>query len=438
MKRLFSVIAFATLVAMCLVACNQNEVKLHQAVGTVCGTAHGDMGGDGIVFYVDENAGYALVCSMNDLRINRQTSANLPYKWERDFTWSVFGSDTVMERDTVYCELKRNIRHFVGTTSTDSTLLNTIVPNYPEVFKTYIYDTTEDSVIMIYPILRYKAYKENGEQVLAGYTSDSVPVMHFGVIGEYMEADTILKSVKVEKFSDTTWKGKDTVVVGGQKYEIAVGGKFDKDKSVTLYRPYADTVERRTRSFTYIVAGYADTLVNYLRNGDRKSPNALNWNYELDTNWSFSRIGIGEDDPSGAANTLKILNADVPYRQKATPDSSSAARACHTYYTNAYYEARDRYSRDTAYKATQGEWFLPSRAELRHLFDAKNKINELNAGTKGFEPLQDCYWSSNERDAKNAWYKCFSDNGVESYIPKANNNYRVNVRAVRKVKWPLK
>ncbi|MDE5606095.1 MAG: DUF1566 domain-containing protein [Bacteroidales bacterium] len=421
---------------MCLVACKQNEVKLHQDVGTVYGTAHGEMGGDGIVFYVDEGAGYALVCSMNDLRRDRLPDASRA-AWEKDFTWSVFGSDTVMERDTVWCEITRTFKCFVGKTIEPSVPASSIVDE-TEPFAKYNYEE-KDSIVTIYPILRYKATKENGDPVLAGYTRDSVPVKNFGFIGEFIPADTILTSVKVEIFSDTTWKeDNDTVTISGQKYIIAVGGKFDRDKNVTLYRPYVDTVERRTRTFSYIEAGYSDTNVNGIRKGDRKYPNSNNWEYELDTNWSYSRIGIGEDDPDGMVNTNKILTADVPCRQLATPDSSSAARVCHMYYTNNYSEIRNEYAGDTAYKSGQGQWYLPSRAELRHLFDAKNKINDAHVNTKGFEPLQNCYWSSNERDAKNAWYKCFSDNGVESYIPKANNNYRVNIRAVRKVKWPLK
>lgn len=446
MKRLISVFALATLVAMCLVACNQNEVKLHQDVGTVYGTAHGEMGGDGIVFYVDENKGEALVCSMNDVCRDRQRSSNLPHIWEKDFTWSVFGTDTLMERDTVWCELTRVFKHFVGKTTNDSVPATSIV-NETEIFAEYNYED-RDSVVTIYPILRYKAKKENGDPVLEGYTSASIPVTNFGFIGEFIPADTLLKSVRVEKFSDTAWKAdNDTVTIGGQKYAIAVGGKLDRDKSVTLYRPYADTVERRTRTFEYLQGGYSDTNVNAVRKGDRKYPTGNNWNYELDTNWSYAYIGIDDEAPDGKANTEKIVNADVPCRQQVTPDSSSAARACYTYYTNSYYEVRADYAADTFYKAGQGEWYLPSRAELRHLFDAKNKINEANAHTKGFEALQNCYWSSNEKidakdpdqpTAKNAWYKCFSDNGVESYIPKANSNYRVNVRAIRRVKWPLK
>lgn len=433
MKRLFFVFALATLVAMSLVSCKPNEVKLHADVGTVYGNPSETMGGDGIVFHVNEGEGYALVCSMNDVKQDRQTNSSRAHQWDPSFTWSVFGTDTVMERDTVWAEITRSIKHFVGKESTVSVPEGSLV-NEPETFVKYNYEE-KDSVITIYPMLRYKAYRENGEQVLPPYTE---PVSNLGFIGELMAGDTVLESVKVEKLSDSTWKGKDTVTVGGQKYRIEVNGKYDKDKDVTLYRPYEDTVERRTRTYKFIVAGYSDTLWNNVKKGDRKVMVGSDWKYELDTNWSFSYIGIGEEDENGAVNTDKIINSDYPCRQKIAPDSSSAARTCRNYYTNSYKENRNEYAADTAYKSGKGQWFLPSRAELRHLFDARNKINELNANTKGFEPLENCYWSSNEKNAENAWYKCFSDNGVESYIPKANAYYVVNVRAVRKVDWPLK
>ena len=434
MKRLFSVIALATLVAMSLVACKQNEVKLHPAVGTIYGEAHGDMGGDGIVFYVDEGAGYALVCSMNDLKYDRLPDA-LRGAWERDFSWSVFGSDTVMERDTIRCKVFRKFKHFVGTTRTDSTLQNTIVPDEKELFVKYNFEEMPtDSVIEIYPMLRYKAYTEGGAQVCSPYTE---PQAYNGFVKDTVPA-MLLTSVRVEKFIDTAWKAdNDTITIDNKKYVVAVGGKLDLSDT-TIYRPYKDTVERRTR--TFVSSGYSDTIWNHIKKGDRNYPSVNAWDYALDTNWSYSLIpDLGKDDPNGKENTWKIVNADVPCRQKIEPDSSSAARTCYTYYTRNYYEERDKDTTDTFYKAGQGEWWLPSRAELNKLFDARNKINEMhNDITPGFEPLQDCYWSSNQEDAKNAWYKCFSDNGVESYIPKANNNYRVNVRAVRKVDWPLK
>ncbi len=122
MKRLFSVIAFATLVAMCLVSCKQNEVKLHEDVGKIYGEANGNMGGDGIVFYVEGDS--ALVCSMNDLRYDEVPNNQASAKWGKNFTWSVFGTDTVMERDTVWCELTRSITYFMGKEVHDSVIQN--------------------------------------------------------------------------------------------------------------------------------------------------------------------------------------------------------------------------------------------------------------------------------------------------------------------------
>lgn len=418
MKRLFA-FAFATLVAMCLVSCKPNEVKLHQDVGKVCGEAHDDMGGDGIVFYVDEDAGYALVCSMNDLKRDRQisTSAFTRHIWERDFTWSVFGTDTVMERDTVWCKINRNLLYFTGKEDSVST-----VSGRTEHFLKYNFEE-KDSLITIYPMLRYKAYKENGEQVCSPFTKDTA---YNGFIGELIPVDSVLRRIDTTKVTlADTLRVVDTII-----------GKDTTWKEVVNQR---DSIINIDSVYHVMAARYSDTLWNNIKKGDRNYPSPNKWDYELDTNWSFSLIpGLGENDPDGKSNTEKIVNADVPFRQKATPDSSSAARTCYEYFTKNYYTDRTEYAADTFYKPMQGEWYLPSRTELNHLFDAKNKINEENANTKGFEPLQECYWSSNQRDAKNAWYKCFSDNGVESYIPKANNNYRVNIRAVRKVKWPLK
>lgn len=381
MKRLFFVFALATLVAMSLVSCKPNEVKLHADVGTVYGNPTETMGGDGIVFFVDEGAGYALVCSMNDLKRDRQTSSNdrLPHLWESDFTWSVFGTDTVMEKDTMEADIIRaSIRKYVETATKDSVVDDVLVGRYLQ----DVFEYEENRAMKIYPAnIYFKNEKWTGFE------------------GNLLPADSIIFKI------DTTWKTPE------ERDEIT---KIDTMWSV-------------------LKARYADTLWNHFLESDVKK------SVVIDTNWSFSLIaGLGEEDSDGELNTEKILKGDIPRRRTYNPDSSSAARTCQEYFTRKYVGPKAEYAKDTALKGSQGEWFLPSRAELRHLFDARNKINEMNANTNGFEPLQNCYWSSNQRDAENAWYKCFSDNGVESYIPKANSNYRVNVRAVRKVDWPLK
>ncbi|MDE6440888.1 MAG: DUF1566 domain-containing protein [Bacteroidales bacterium] len=407
---------------MSLVSCQQDKVKLHGDVGKIYGKLNGnsEMGGDGIVFYVEGDS--ALVCSMNDLKYDRVPSNVANATWERNFTWSVFGSDTVMERDTIWCKINRSFRHFVSKEVFDSVFPD----NHTEPFLRYNFEERDSTEVTIYPMLRYKAYTEKGVQVCPPFTKDTA---YNGYIGELIPADSVLRRI------DTTWK------VLYDSIKRVVDTVIEKD---TTWRN--DTINRRDTivgidSLYHVMAArYSDTIWNHIKKGDRNYPSVNKWEYELDTNWSYSLIpGLGENDQDGKVNTQKIVNADVPCRQKIEPDSSSAARTCYTYYTNNYYPNRDQYRADTLYKATgQGEWYLPSREELKKLFDAKAKINDANVNTKGFEPLENCYWSSNQRDAKNAWYKCFSDNGVESYIPKANNNYRVGVRAVRKVKWPLK
>ncbi|MDE6105736.1 MAG: hypothetical protein K2F84_01410, partial [Bacteroidales bacterium] len=192
MKRLFSVIALATLVAMCLVACKQNEVKLHQDVGLPYGKATSAMGGDGIVFHVDEGNGYALVCSMTDLKRDRQRDTTRDHIWETDFTWSVFGTDTVMERDTVWCKIDRSFRYFVGKEDSVST-----VSGRTEHFLKYNFEERDSTNVTVYPMLRYKAYTEKGGQVCPPYTE---PQAYNGFIGELIPADSVLRRI------DTTWK----------------------------------------------------------------------------------------------------------------------------------------------------------------------------------------------------------------------------------------
>lgn len=433
MKRLFPVFALAALIAMSLVSCKQNEVKLHEQVGAIYDPASATktMGGDGIVFYVDEDGGYALVCSMNDLKYDRQASQSGRHMWVSNFTWSVFGTDTVMEKDTVWGKVTRSIRQFTGREEYDS-----LVGERNEHFLRYNFGEEKDTLMTIYPMLRYKAYKENGQPVLEPFTKDTA---YNGFVGELLPADSVIRAINMTEkvIWDTIYVTRDTIR-NGDSVRIEIQRDTINPRDTVIY----DTL------YSVVAARYADTLWNNVKRGDRRvmisTAAGPAWDCELDTNWSFSHIGIGEDDPDGFVNTQKIVNADVPCRQRITPDSSSAARTCREYYTKSYNDNRAINSADTAFKAaTYAEenesmrWYLPSRDELRKLFDARNRINEMNANTLGFEPLQNCYWSSNERDAKNAWYKCFSDNGVESYIPKANNSYRVNIRAVRKVKWPL-
>ncbi len=447
MKKLLFILVLTTLVSVGLVSCKQDTVKLHPSVGDIYGSATSTMGGDGIIFYVDEANGYALVCSMNNLMRDRQTNEKLNHMWESNFTWSVFGSDTVMERDTIWANVYRKIRQYEGVTTVDSAIEGSMMPD-KETFKKYNFKyKEEDSLVKIYPMLRYKAYREKGEPVHPTITK---PTLILGYLGVELPVDTLLESVTVEKIiGDDTWKA-DSVLIGGKRYGVTLNGKCDyrndeNGNRITLYRPYSDTVERRTRTYKFLPVRYVDTMLSAVKAGDRIKLDGNNkGEYALDTNYSVSLVpGLGENDPDGKVNTDKIRKQDVPCRQQLTPDSSSAARTCYEYFTKKYDKKRANFAadttmRDVTYANEETRWYLPSRDELKRLFDAKDKINEKNKDIKGFEPLENCYWSSNQRDSRNAWYKCFSDNGVESYIPKANNNYRVGIRAVRKVKWPLK
>lgn len=443
MKRLLSIIALAALVAMSLVSCKPDSVKLHPSVGTLydsqtaTSVSKPTMGADGVVFYVNESEGYALICSMNDLKQDRQSSSSMsmPHQWISDFTWSVFGQDTLMERDTITARVTRGIKYYVEKRDSFE---SERTAEYGEKFTKYVYET-RDSVIDIYPMLRYKAKTERGAWVKEGVET---PVNNLGpigalVLGEEKALARVSKTDYRPRGADTAWNA-DTVRVLGSDYPIKIGGFLAMDDTV-LARVKDSLVERRVKVWMTVADHYADTLWCGVRKGDRMVLGSDNKGmYTLDTNWCFGLIpGLGENDEDGAANTDKIVNSDVPVKQRLTPDSASAARVCRQYFTRAYVENKYDFAADTLFKSTTGKWFLPSRKQLQALYDARTKINEQHANTLGFELLQNCYWSSNPKGAAMAYYKCFTDNGVESYIPKANNYYRVNIRAVRRVEWPL-
>lgn len=440
MKRLLSIIVLAAIVAMSLVSCKPDTVKLHEAVGTLydsqtaTSVSNPTMGGDGIVFFVNESENYALICSMNDLCRDRQENENLIHLWETDFTWSVFGQDTVMERDTIMAKVTRGIRHYIG--SEDSAASET-TRAYGEIYTKYRYDVV-DSVIVIHPMLRYKAYTESGVQVCPPFTKDT---LYTGFAGELIAGkEKVLGRVNLTEFrprgADTGWTA-EKVRVEGKDIAIAIGA-FTSTVDTVWARVKDSVVEKRVKVWTSIADHYADTLWCGIKKGDRMVLENNKGVYTLDTNWCYGLIpDLDDNSTDGSKNTDMIVNADVPVKQAATPDSSSAARVCRQYFTRAYVAERGAFAADTVFQSTKGEWFLPSRSELKALYDARTKINETHANTLGFEPLQNCYWTSNQRGATMAYYKCFTANGIESYIPKANNNYRVNIRAVRKVKWPL-
>lgn len=118
------------------------------------------------------------------------------------------------------------------------------------------------------------------------------------------------------------------------------------------------------------------------------------------TNWGVSGVqngATGEEIGDGELNTSII----------SSQNSVTAANYCSDY---------------TAYGYTN--WFLPSKNELKLLFDYKSAVDNGLVNNSG-SPLGNYYWSSTEIDANNAW----GFNDTEMIQSLKSNNSRV--RAIR-------
>lgn len=73
------------------------------------------------------------------------------------------------------------------------------------------------------------------------------------------------------------------------------------------------------------------------------------------------------------------------------------------------------------------EWFLPSREQLKKLYEAKVTVNRALSSLQATPLGSGYYWSSTQLDADNAWY-VFFDNGEVAASAKSNNG---NVRAIK-------
>ncbi len=135
---------------------------------------------------------------------------------------------------------------------------------------------------------------------------------------------------------------------------------------------------------------------------------------DLSTSQAWSNITstlIGTtNDWDGANNTTAITGQ--------SGHTNSAAKLCEDY-TNADYST-----------GTYSDWYLPSVAELNHVWNnfyevQKALTNDGNGTTT--QLVRNIYWSSSEYDAGSAWGFYFSD-GYTGYGYKSYTSY---VRAVR-------
>ncbi len=171
--------------------------------------------------------------------------------------------------------------------------------------------------------------------------------------------------------------------------------------------------------------------------------------------WSEKLFEAGATDKDGAVNTDRII--------KMANDSSygaTAAQECRDYFKRSYSDTvtQNAYNRDTIWKSTKGQWYLPSMQELAALMKVKDKINQKylqgvpasDAANKiyfqaiGNKPNLDlegkdaffAYWSSTEKGKEYAWYDLPASNN-DNAVPKTwgdeGGEGRIYVRPIRKV-----
>jgi hypothetical protein len=245
----------------------------------------------------------------------------------------------------------------------------------------------------------------------------------------------------------------------GEKLEDGVIFYVSDDESYALVCAYTDLqVERskgRNNYFAWDLGTYRwstfdrDTLLQQDSVWTVISPTDSTFSGKIDSNWFYGFIGAISED-NGIENTNKLLD---PSNYPTKPlFANIAAKECHDYYYGIY-SYRKSEQTSSPWMVNKGQWYLPSIQELRYLAYAKDKINSMkekdslfypagrataeDAGKMyryGWESLMYCYWSSTERNAQNAYYKCVDgENQAESYVPKNGQRTLLSIRPVRKV-----
>ena len=195
-------------------------------------------------------------------------------------------------------------------------------------------------------------------------------------------------------------------------------------KTITLITPAATVALERTYAvgetgpgggIVFYDAGTAQTWGRYLE--------AAPTDYQL--NGMRARVGWGCDGipggktstgiGTGLANTLTMLSRGL---SKCTT-SGIAAEVANKYRTCT--DGRSSTGEDAVCPFTGlGQWFLPSKDELKLMHDKKAVIGGFSADYY--------YWSSSEDDANIAWAQSFN-NGSQRYSEKYSNYYVRPVRA---------
>ena len=105
------------------------------------------------------------------------------------------------------------------------------------------------------------------------------------------------------------------------------------------------------------------------------------------------------DCPWGTSGDIPALVNQTPsYPQRLLNDTDGYSN---TEKIRAYQNNSDSYAAGKVNFAH--EWYLPSAGQLRKLFGNLAKIEGAIAAAGGSTLSDDCYWSSTELDASNAW-----------------------------------
>jgi hypothetical protein len=221
-------------------------------------------------------------------------------------------------------------------------------------------------------------------------------------MGATGSCNLILKIAKSKNYPARTSRKTITLVV--------------PDATVTLQRTYAVGDTGPGGGIVFYDAGTAQPWGRYLE--------AAPTDYRV--NGMRARFGWGCDGitpgktataiGTGYGNTARILSQGL----SKCVSGGTAAEVANKYSTHGdggSSTSEDAVSTDDGWA---GQWFLPSKDELKLMYDNRIAIGGFSADY--------FYWSSSEDDASIAWAQSFS-NGSQRYSNKYSNNYVRPVRA---------
>ncbi len=133
---------------------------------------------------------------------------------------------------------------------------------------------------------------------------------------------------------------------------------------------------------------------------------------------------------NGLKNTKAIIAGQVIIQDIDACRDNTVGKGTESKYSCTGFKLPADTARRAAHWCTElgQEWFLPSREQLKKMYNAKSAVNAVLATTQGATLLGDgFYWSSTQSGAHDAWY-VFFDNGETNASLKTNSG---SVRPIR-------